>query len=90
MDHTCVGLALLTGSGRLGAVLRLDLDQVGAFLLTVKGGPGVDDARVGINAEELGVATLILQNDVVNLGRKEFQTRLKENYASNIDKYDKY
>ncbi len=67
---TSVGLSLLTRSGRLGAVLRLHLDQVGSFLLAVEGGSSDDDATVRVDAEELRVPALILQNHIVDLRRK--------------------
>ena len=64
---TSVGLALLTGPCGVRAVLGLDLDKVGALLLTVEGGPRVDHTRVGVDAEILRVPTLILQNHIVYL-----------------------
>lgn len=64
---TGVGLSLLSRSCRLGAVLRLDLDKVGGFLFSVKGGPRGDDAAHRMDAEQPGVSTLILQDGVVDL-----------------------
>lgn len=78
MCVTGVGLSLLAWSGRLGAVLRLDLDQVGGFLLAVEGGSSDDDAAARVDAEELRVPALILQDHIVDLKRKEKDAKVKE------------
>lgn len=68
---TSVGLSLLARSGRLRAILRLDLDQVGSFLLAVEGGSSYNGAAARVDAEELRVAALVLQDNVVDLrGRR--------------------
>lgn len=78
MCVTGVGLSLLARSGRLGAVLRLDLDQVGGFLLAVEGGSSDDDAAVRVDAEELRVPALVLQDHILDLRKKKKEAEVEE------------
>lgn len=70
MCGTGVGLVLLPRPGGLGAVLRLHLDQVGSLLLAVEGGSSGDDAAARVDAEVLRVSALVLQDRIVDLGRR--------------------
>ena len=75
---TSVGLSLLARSSRLGAVLRLDLDQVGGFLLAVERRSSDDDAAARVDAEELRVAALVPQDHVVDLRGKQTEAEEEE------------
>lgn len=86
MRLACVGLSLLAWSGRFGAVLRLHLDQVRSFLLAVKRGSSDDGAAVRVDAEELRVSALILQDDIVDLETKEEQDAQAEEEEEEFNK----
>lgn len=81
LSVTGVGLSLLAWSGRLGAVLRLDLDQVRGFLLAVEGSSSDDDAAARVNVEELRISTLVLQDHIVDLKKEEREAEAEEEEA---------
>lgn len=62
-------MSLLSGSIRLGPVLRLDFDEVRGLLLSVERGPGHDGTRDRVNPEKLRVAAFVFEDGITDLSR---------------------
>jgi len=75
---TRVGLSMLAGAGRLPAVHRLDLQQVGSLGLTVEHGPAVDGACLRVDAEVLVVPTPVRQQGIGDLDHTHERDRDRE------------
>lgn len=63
---------MFAGPGRLPAVHRLDLQEVGTFGLAVKNSLRVDETQLGVDAKILVVPISILKQRVGDLEERQY------------------